>query len=396
MVGYTDDGRPLETYIGPFSLRPGEKKVFLTSELPVRPIEKNDLFGIKIMAPSALGVVNLMGYYQRNMSCYGTTSQRDWMAVPDTVTPGNNGKSVSWGIYNPAAVAVNARMQLFSGQGVLLDEVDLGLAANRAMHYNKTSSPFVTHADNGWIRVETDGADGLTGYVEWLEKGISKAEALNLPGYGTELVIPHVIHTDLWETRLSLINASGTANTAMLSLVNGSALQTQPVSFGPHEKQSIDLNELFGELSISDFNRSAVLIQSDGPLTGFYCYDTPADYLCYPLLGPEQIQDDFILPHIASGDGWWTGINLFNPSGSVSIAVQIQPYDQNGNLLGSAAQSRTLTPWKKEIFTIGALFPSIAPKIAYIKIRTSNGSGLIGTYGIGNPDCSMLSGSILQ
>ena len=95
----------------------------------------------------------------------------------------------------------------------------------------------------------------------------------------------------------------------MLSLVNGSALQTQPVSFGPSQKQSIDLNELFGELSISDFNRSAVLIQSDGPLTGFYCYDTPADYLCYPLLGPEQIQDDFILPHIASGDGWWTGIN---------------------------------------------------------------------------------------
>ena len=55
VVGYSDDGRPLETYIGPFSLRPGEKKVFLTSELPVRPIEKNDLFGIKIMAPIGTG-----------------------------------------------------------------------------------------------------------------------------------------------------------------------------------------------------------------------------------------------------------------------------------------------------------------------------------------------------
>ena len=396
VVGYTSDGRPIQTYMGPFSLAANEKKTFFTADLKSRAIEKSDLYGIRVIASSGLNVVNLTGYNQRNMSCYAPDVLKTRMIVPDTVASWDTSKSVSWGLYNPNILPSSLLLRLVNTQGDILDEVELDIPANGTLHYSKTQSPFATTTDNGWILVQTDNANGVQGYIEWLEQGISKAEALRLLDADVEWVLPHVARTDMWKTSLTLINASERTNTAMISLIDGQSLQSINIALNAYEKQTIDLSDRFGDISSADFNQSAILIQADDPVSGYYCYDTPGDYMCFPLTASAVIDSQTILPHVATGSDWWTGVNLFNPSPVETVHIQLDPYDFKGQRIETEVLNMDLAPWKKSVFTVQSLFGAMASDFAFIKISVQEGGGLNGSYGIGNPECSMLTGHVFQ
>ena len=84
VTGYDRQGRPLETYVGPFELAPGAKRIVQVSDFKVRMIERDALYGVKIHATRPINVVNLTGYYNTNMSATELTGDGNTFVVPDT------------------------------------------------------------------------------------------------------------------------------------------------------------------------------------------------------------------------------------------------------------------------------------------------------------------------
>ena len=395
VVGYREDGSPMETYIGPFSLSPGEKRAVLVSDLEVRNVERNDLFGIKILAPRTLGVVNLSGYFERNMSCYNGTEGNSRLIIPDTSSWWNFSRAVSWGIYNALTLDSSVHMSLFSGQGELIDVIESVIPANKANHYNGTSNPFDGDADGGWVLAESDNGFPLKGYVEWLEDGISKAEALYPLRPGIRFFVPHVEETVSWGMKVTLINVEDAENQVTFRLVAGGTIDELQVTLTAREKMVRSISELFPAVDGHDLNASALLIHAGHDIAGFYTFETPNDDIYFPLLDREDIHRELLLPHVASDRYWWTGINLFNPFG-LPVQYFILPYDGQGNLMNEHLVGRVIQSHQKDVFTVESLFGPATVDVSFLKFQIISGMGLAGVFGYGNSDYTMLSGGVLK
>jgi hypothetical protein len=394
VVGYGKDGLPTETYAGPFSLVPGEKRIVMTSDFNVRAIDRDDFTGVKIMASEDLGVVNLFGYFQKNMSCYGEMKRNTRFVIPDFST-WSDSRSVSWGMYNPGVEEKTANLKLFSLEGYLLDSADIVLGMNRAVHYSPSVSPFSGEEGGGWILVADDGTAPLQGYSEWLEDGISKAEALGALGTGREFFVSHVVDTSFWNQSITLINVSNRINPVTMTLVDGSALDISDVILNPYEKKIMTIAELFPYVDSEALNRSGMVIEAEQDIAGFFRFETPGDDMYYSLLDETDILQELVVPHVASNDYWWTGLTLFNSSYE-AVEFSILPYDADGHLMAEHTLYRSIEAKTKDVFTVSDLFGDQASGISFIKFKVSNGPGLVGVFGYGNSDCSMLSGSVMR
>ena len=395
VVGYTQDGQPMETYVGPFSLLPGEKITFFTSDFDIRVAERNELYGVKILAPFDLGVVSLFGYFERNMSCYTGMEGISRFVIPDTCTWWDFSRSVSWGVYNPMTLDSSIHLSLFSPEGELSDEVNFIIPANQAQHYNSTGSPFTEDMDGGWILIEAVDGSRLTGYVEWLVDGVSKAEVLPPLKPGNDFFVPHVISSTFWGMKLTVINVSDSINQVTFRLVSGGTIDEVQISLNPREKRVLDIEEIFPAVDQESFNASALFVHASDEIAGFYTFETPSDDVYYPLMSDDNVMQELILPHVASNEYWWTGINLFNPS-TEAVEVSLLPYDNNGDLMGDYVVDSVIEANQKDVFTVADLFGTIGQEISFLKIRVSSGPGLAGVFGYGNTDCSMLSGGVMR
>ncbi|MDY6974009.1 MAG: hypothetical protein SV775_17090, partial [Thermodesulfobacteriota bacterium] len=396
LVGYTEDGRPMETYIGPISLQPGEKRTVLISDLEVRSVEKNDLFGVKVHAPLDLSVISLTGYFEGNMSCYNGMERRSLLIIPDISSWLDFSRSVSWGLYNPITATSSVQMRLFSSEGVLKDEAGLFIPANSSLHYNSSISPFSGYGDGGWILVEGDGTPGLKGYVEWLENGIYKAEALYPLKPGTDFFMPvTAIETVPWGAKVTLINVADVVNEVAFMLIGGGGINEALVSFNPGEKKVLNMEELFSPVDLQTISESSLRIHSSLDAAGFYILETSADDAYFPLLNYENVSQELVLPHVSSDDYWWTAVNLANAS-SRPVGFSILPYDEYGEPMEEHSIKRLIMPRRKRIFDVSRLFGSVAGEISFVKFRTWMGPGIAGVFVYGNHDYSMLSGGVLK
>lgn len=396
VVGYRQDNSAIQTYFGPFSLSPGEKRIFLVSDFPVRNSEKNDLFGVKILADKPLYVTNLTGYYEKNMSCLdGGGDAGCQLVIPDTASAWNFSKQISWGIHNSDTREATVSLARYSSDGELKDEVTSIIPANQAIFYNGSASPFSGNVDNGWIRVT--GADEncrLKGQVEWLINGVTTAETLSPLKSGQEFLVPHVAQDSFWTMRITVINTADVENSIELDFVNGELISTAQVLLGPGEKKTVAIDDII-DAGLHTLSDSSLIIRSSAEMTGFYAFETPADHVYYPLIAADFLHEDLTLPHVATGNYWWTAINLFNPT-STPVDFRLKPYDSQGQPMADHQVEMHLDAMKKDVFTLASRFGAISTQVAFLKIQVIKGPGIVGVYGMGNRNCSMLSGSVLQ
>jgi hypothetical protein len=396
LVGYTSDGLPMETYAGPLTLSPFEKRIFMISDFKIRNIEKNELSGIKILAPSPVQVLNLSGMANRNMSCY-TSREGSQQVIPDLTSVWNMSKSITWGIYNPNMETAAVHMELFSREGERSDVAEIDLQFNKMVHYSGSSNPFGAYQDESWALIQQP-PDGfpLKGYVQWTAGGIAQSEHLSPLSPGHDFFIPHVADTSFWRLTLTVINLEDGPNPIILRLTDGGTAGETRIELNPKEKREIRVKEYFPEMDETRFNKSSLFIQGVGRIAGFYTFDTDGDYAHFPLLNRGDIHSELVLPHIASNEYWWTAVNLFNPGEEAAI-YRILPYDYQGRLMTSyLLENQHLDPEQKSVFMISELFGPEISEISFIKIQVQSGPGLAGVYAYGNMDCTMLSGKIFD
>jgi len=388
VVGYDQNNRPLATYLGPFSLSPGQKQTLLTRDFDVLPIDKERFTGVKVMASAPLAMVNLFGYYGRNMSCYGSSPSRAHFVIPDV--------STNWELYNPSLTNIDADLISYAANGSMLDATGMLVPANRALEYNSSPAPFTVKNRDGWVLVQTKDNGQLKSHTEWVTNGIAKAEALDTLGINRNFFVPQVISKGTWNETITLINASASANRVTLTLVDQDNLATTDITLNPFEKRSAEISALFPGVSDATLDRSAMEITAAHDLAGFINLATSGDDLYLPLLDQDDVRNELVIPQVVSDSTWWTGFALYNPSPSDGVSVSVVPTDNTGMRRTDLAVEMNLPPHSKRVLMINDLFVNTGQDISFVTFTSTSGLGLAGVYAIGGLHNPMLSGTVMR
>lgn len=395
VVGYDEDGLPIETYSGPFSLGPGRKKTVEIADFDVKTVDQDKFIGVKIHSSNRLEVVNLFGYFSKNMSCYGSVPRRKELVIPDLSGKWDYSRSVRWGLFNPGIEDYFVNARLFSSSGEEVESTDLTLSANAAEWFDGNNSPFAGQADRGWVLVSEEDQNSIQGFVEWLENGITKAEALEGLGVGKSFFVPQVIDTSDWQEKITIINVSSVKNTVTLTLVDNDVLDISRIELQPREKKVMDITAVFPDSSSDVLNLAALEITAEQDMAGYVNLITSGDDLYYPLLNNDDLAGELIVPHVAVNDYWWTGFTFFNPFQENSV-LTIIPYDADGEVMADLVVDEVIEANSKGVFSGSGLFGAQASSISFIKAEVISGPEVVGVYGYGNSDCTMLSGSVMR
>ncbi len=393
VTGYDRQGRPLETYAGPFSIAPGEKKTVLVPDFDVRMVDRNALYGVKIHSPQSLSVVNLSGYFNTNMSTAVETVSGNIYIIPDIQAGFSMVRSVYWGLSNRGAQAIPLHLTHFSKTGTRIDEADLVFSSNQAVQYTAVNQPLGKIQDGGWIKIQPDGSGPVGGYVQWLSRDLKYSERLPILVPATRMAVPHVVSSPRWAMQLVLINPNDDSNTVSIRLINGDSVSDQTLALAANEKKVLSMESFFQGIDPATVNQCGLLIQAGAPLAGYYTLEAQNGHLYFPLLDADKPGDRMIVPHVASGSYWWTCVNLFNPSNSQAAEVSLIPFDNQGQEMSAHIKTRTIAPFKKDVFSISAVWEDQAGQISFFKIQVAPGASLVGLYAYGNMDNSMVAGT---
>ena len=170
------------------------------------------------------------------------------------------------------------------------------------------------------------------------------------------------------------------------------------IVLAPHEKRTMELQDLFGASAGDPLYHSILEITGEFPLTGYYAYNRIGvkEYAALPLLDESDFKQTLYMPHYAGNNGgfWWTGVVVCNPS-SVSERVRIEPYDADGQLMEKAVETLDLNAGAYDVMDVQARFGEAASDISFINFRaTGDTQGIGGFYLYGNRrNTNILSGA---
>lgn len=220
-----------------------------------------------------------------------------------------------------------------------------------------------------FLLVVTD-EDRVPSEPDSVDVTVNPGSSSTIPGPG--LYFPHVATVDGWETEICLINTDGNARLeGELKAYddNGEETGSMQVDLSPNGRQEWIVGEKFedpDEIGYIVFEASS---------------DTSAGYVKYYIQGqcraavPAVSADDvntgdIYITHIASGDGWYTGISLVNTTSSAKELVM--EFDN-----GEETKQISLAPREHLAFTIQSRFGGDPqPDIHSAVIK--NGGGVIG------------------
>lgn len=408
MVTRSNDGRPLQTVLGPLNLNPGEKRLFVFDDLPYRKHEYPDTKSIFLIADQPVGFVNLFAFDQKPMAGF-VEGQSDGahLVIADTSSEmPTDGRQMTGGILNESFTDAPVNFRVFSGDGEKVAEFSQTIPADGRIDIQPGNNPFYNMPDGGWIDIVATGGNQLSAY-QYVTHKAGKRNAIEtlfaIPVGATTKFVPHITPVlGWWTTYLTLINPSENPNTVNFHYVKAGSSRKEDVNLelGPYEKRVMDLSSEFGKLEGEALYRSVLEITGQYPIVGYYTYSPPygGDEASYPLLDSKEFNNELLLPHYAgSGGAFWTGVCVCNPSGD-SINVVMEPVDNSEKIISDGVKTVSLGPGAYDVFTVDQRFGEAASKISFIKFHSTNGSAIGGFYLYGNmkngvPSVEMLSGA---
>jgi len=338
------NGAPIQTVLGPLRLDPGEKRIFLFDDLPVRRHELPDTARLTLTADGPVDLLNLIGRGNDFLATLVQGNARGLtLVIPDTA-PASLGSGVRMfgGVRNESFEEANVTIRVYSAAGVLQQEVSETIAARGWLSITPGSSPFYTLPKSGWIEILGNGEQTLSGFQYTSDS--SGVEALfALPVGSAKKIVPDIPEPGYWSTQLTLINPNDQENHVRLHLALAGADTAGDLNIvlAPREKRVLEIQDQFGKGAGDPLYHSILEITGRHPLVGYFTYSTldGGDDVSYPLQDDTHFKSTLSLPHYSGNDGyWWTGIVVCNPS-LYDETVKIEPYDHDGNLLEGSAIS---------------------------------------------------------
>jgi hypothetical protein len=243
------------------------------------------------------------------------------------------------------------------------------------------------------------GRDSLLGYIEFWSPSIgAKGRALVSLGGGesSELVIPHVASDKIWWTGAALMNrGSGDAQVLCRAYDgNGRLLNTSEYLLAPKENLVRYASDLVPGVPPGSIASVRVSSRGGEPLCGLILYGSRDHVRLAGMSMSPPRELPVHLPHMASSDGWWSGIGFVN-AGSEAASFSISLLDETQRIL--AETHRTLTGNARLAVTMRDLFPHFVHGDArYLKIDSMDETLVNGIYLIGSEDGLRVMGDILK
>ena len=194
MTSYDNEGEPVHTGLGPITLKPGEKRVFLLNQLPWRKHEFGMIDRVMLKGDGFLNFVNLFGDTSgQSMSSFTQPlPQDDRIILPGAVTPPRSGQKVFAQILNPSGEDADVMLKLFSGSGALIKQVNTTIAAGNKLSIQPGRAPFhYSMSNTDWIEVSNSSGSLMSGFQAVSDSGA--AEVVAMPEVtSTRKIIPHI------------------------------------------------------------------------------------------------------------------------------------------------------------------------------------------------------------
>ena len=400
-------GAPIQTVLGtvlePLRLGPGEKRLFLFDDFPVRPHELSETTRLTLTADGPVEFLNLFGAENRSLATFVLGDAPDSrLVIPDTALHMSPGVKMFGGVKNDSFEETQVTLRLYSAAGIPLKEVSSAIAARGWLTIEPGFAPFYNSMPkSGWIEIQGNGVQPLSGF-QYTSDPSGVETLFALPVGASKKIVPHVPEPGYWKTRVTLINPNDTDNPVKLHLARAGADggEDLDIVLASHQKQVLEIQDRFGKREGEPLYHSILEITGLYPLVGYFTYSTISgkDYASYPLLDETHFKSMLSLPHYPGDDGyWWTGVVVCNPSGVAAVTVRMEPYDHNGNLLEGSVISVNLPPGAYDVFEVASRFGESAPGISFIKFRTEGDSDVIGGFYLyGDSGNRILSGANME
>ncbi len=174
-------------------------------------------------------------------------------------------------------------------------------------------------------------ADDITGYTKFSHQvsGYRVAVPTVAEVNSGSLYISHVASLPGWWTGISLVNTTTETKNLTIQFDNGSS-KTVSMAAGTH--QAFTIAQLFDGISQPDIH-SAEIKNADG-IVGLELFGTsgPPPLQMSGILLKNELTTTIIYPHIASDNGWWTGIVAYDPT-AANDHFTVTPYQSDGTAL---------------------------------------------------------------
>ena len=212
------------------------------------------------------------------------------------------------------------------------------------------------------------------------------------------VVFPHITKTDGWQTYLGVVNLCDSDETIDVESYDDRGLVVALESFDLVPGQVIEWEARYAAfLPPGAKSLSAEAQSGRNCLVGYTIFMNPAGgykgraFISLPL----EEENELILPHVACGSDWWTGVALMN-SGNTAAVVKITAFETTGHQIGETQFN--LEPNQNMVQLIESLFSDhgLCQTLASLKIRSTNGQPIIGFALYGQKNGPSLAGSPLS
>ncbi len=238
----------------------------------------------------------------------------------------NSGWETEIAIINTADKAISAQLISYSDNGVQVGP-PLSITLNPMSRRQIAVGSELSNPDKISFIVFTSESKDITGYTKFSHKdygyraAIPSVSKLN----SGKLYIPHIASGNGWWTGISLVNTTTEAKTLTLKFDNNT---TKTVSIDSGSHKAFSIAKLFDNVSQPEVG-SAIISNADG-IVGLELFGSQG--ALSGILLKDELATTIYYPHIATTDGWWTGIVAYDPD-TANDHFTVTPYQEDGTTL---------------------------------------------------------------
>jgi len=268
---------------------------------------------------------------------FGVTTSDAALYFPHFDTTVNQWQTEICVINNGVTDTVQGNLESYNDNGDLVASMPLSVGPNTRRQIDVGAE--LVAGNKGYIVFQNTSGSPV-GYTKFTQIGGERVAVPAVDSANTDRIYVTHIAWMPWWTGISLVNTTTATKTLTIRFNTG---QTRTITLGPKQHQAFTIAQLFDNLIYTDI--VSAVIENAGGIVGLELFGSGNQLGGVPLT--SKTATTLYYPHVDSTGGWWTGIVAYNPSASAIAQITVNPYDMNGNLLGSLTQS--LGPGQKFI-----------------------------------------------
>ncbi len=264
-------------------------------------------------------------------------------------------------INNSDSQTLNGIFKGYNNAGGFVSQINGVSLVPHARREITVGDEFSSPTDIGYITFESD-SDSVVGYTKFY---VEEHYRVAIPAVSEinagDIYISHIASDSIWGTGVSLLNTTCLSKKLNVEFDNG---ETKTVILSANEHKPFMISSLFGGVSQPDVH--SAVIKDAGGIIGLELFTSNAQNQMSGILLKDDTTTTIYYPHVASEDGWATGIAAYNPS-DTDCNIIITPYTAEGTPL--IAANDTIEANKQYIGVVSVL--GLPLETAWLKMEAS-------------------------